>query len=87
MPFDEKSVAAYKNVEEYYGKVLQTSKSLKTSVCTAASRPPEHVLKVLGRIPEEVSEKFYGCGAPLPAGKLQRHCLQLQPEESFCNVE
>ncbi|KAK9866240.1 hypothetical protein WJX84_008243 [Apatococcus fuscideae] len=77
MPFNEMSVAAYKNVEEYYGKVLQTSKSLKTSACTAASRPPEHVLKVLGRIPEEVSEKFYGCGAPLPAGIQGLHILDL----------
>ena len=55
-------------VQDYYGKVLQNSGNLKTSACTAASRPPLRIRKLLSKIPAEVLEKFYGCGAPLPEG-------------------
>ena len=55
-------------VQDYYGKVLQRSDNLKTSACTAASRPPPRLRNILGKVPQEVIEKFYGCGAPLPEG-------------------
>ena len=60
--------ATYTDVQEYYGKVLSTSKDLKTSACTAAGRPHQLVVDSLRRIPAEVLDKFYGCGAPLPLG-------------------
>ena len=56
------------NVREYYGKVLSTSKDLKTSACTAAGAPPPALRAVLRKVPSPVTEKFYGCGAPLPMG-------------------
>ena len=45
-------------VQDYYGKVLQNSGNLKTSACTAASRPPLRIRNILARIPAEVLEKF-----------------------------
>jgi hypothetical protein len=57
-----------KSVQDYYGKVLSTSKDLKTSACTAAGRPDPLIRGIMSEIPEEVLSKFYGCGAPLPTG-------------------
>jgi SAM-dependent methyltransferase len=48
--------------------VLSTSKDLKTSACTAAGAPPPALRAVLRKVPQPVTEKFYGCGAPLPMG-------------------
>ena len=56
------------SVKEYYGRVLGTTKDLKTSACTASSRPSPHIMSALRAVPEEVKNKFYGCGAPLPLG-------------------
>lgn len=55
-------------MKDYYGKVLSTSKDLKTSACTAAGAPPPALRAVLRKVPGPVTEKFYGCGAPLPMG-------------------
>lgn len=54
------------SVKNYYGKVLSTSKDLKTSACTAGGRPPAYVVEALSKVPTEVLEKFYGCGNPVP---------------------
>ena len=67
-PSLSQTAAILSSVQDYYGKVLSTSKDLKTSACTAAGRPPPALAAVLGRVPRAVSEKFYGCGAPLPLG-------------------
>lgn len=48
--------------------MLSTSKDLKTSACTAAGAPPPALRAVLRKVPAPVTEKFYGCGAPLPMG-------------------
>lgn len=49
-------------------QVLSTSKDLKTSACTAAGRPPQPIVSALEKVPEEIKDRFYGCGAPLPLG-------------------
>ena len=56
------------NVQEYYGKVLSTSKDLKTSACTTANAPPSSIKKAMRKVPQEVKDKYYGCGSPLPTG-------------------
>ena len=63
-----KASSTYDSVQDYYGKVLETSKDLKTSACTASGRPHPQIVKALNRVPDEVLSKFYGCGAPLPLG-------------------
>lgn len=56
----------YESVQNYYGKVLSSSKDLKTSACTSSSKPSPTVLDALRKVPLPVIEKFYGCGTPLP---------------------
>ena len=60
--------STYEVVKDYYGKVLATSKDLKTNACTASGRPHSRVIDIMKQVPSEVMEKFYGCGAPLPLG-------------------
>jgi len=55
-------------MQDYYGKVLQSSKDLKTSACTAAGKPHPLLRQLMANIPEEVLSRFYGCGAPVPLG-------------------
>ncbi|CAG9466402.1 unnamed protein product [Pedinophyceae sp. YPF-701] len=58
----------YEATQKYYGKVLETSKDLKTSACTAAGKPHRRIIESLKKVPDEIKAKFYGCGAPLPLG-------------------
>tara|TARA_Y100000741_G_scaffold34221_1_gene24172 strand:+ start:354 stop:1397 length:1044 start_codon:yes stop_codon:yes gene_type:complete len=58
----------YENVKEYYGKILKTTKSLKTSACTMSNRPSDTILNILKKIPNEIKNKFYGCGSTIPMG-------------------
>lgn len=54
-------------VREYYGKTLQGSNDLGTDAphCESVA-PPKYVLDVIGLIDDEVIERFYGCGSPIP---------------------
>lgn len=54
------------SVRNYYGKVLKNSKDLQTSACCSVETMPKHLLPILSEIHPEVSERFYGCGSPLP---------------------
>lgn len=54
------------SVKEYYGKVLQSTKDLKTSACCTAESMPLHLRSILSEVHDEVKDKFYGCGSPLP---------------------
>ncbi len=56
----------HNQVKEYYGKVLKGKNDLKTSACCAAEAPPAHLREVMGQIADEVMERFYGCGSPIP---------------------
>ncbi|WP_328724508.1 methyltransferase domain-containing protein [Streptomyces sp. NBC_00259] len=55
------------SIKDYYGKVLQSSDDLQTSACCAAEAPPQHVRDALKDVHEEVQDRFYGCGSPIPA--------------------
>jgi arsenite methyltransferase len=59
------------SVAEYYGKVLSTQKDLKTSACTASSRPSARLRALIDKVPSEITDKFYGCGTPLPSGGIE----------------
>ncbi|PNH10988.1 Arsenite methyltransferase, partial [Tetrabaena socialis] len=60
--------AVMESVREYYGETLKSSGDLRTSACTACKPPPPAVRAALGAVPQEVKEKFYGCGNPIPVG-------------------
>lgn len=54
------------SVKEYYGKVLKSSQDLKTSACCTTESMPFHLREILKEIHDEVKDKFYGCGSPIP---------------------
>lgn len=54
-------------VKEYYGRILKTNRDLKTDACCNVDFLPTHLKKIVGQIPPQVLEKFYGCGSPIPA--------------------
>ena len=62
------AAAVVDSVKEYYGKVLHKTEDLKTTACTACGAPPLHVRQALRYVPAVVTEKFYGCGNPIPTG-------------------
>lgn len=60
------AVSTLDAVREYYGKVLQSQRDLKTSACCTTDALPPHVRAVMSEIDDEVLDKFYGCGSPIP---------------------
>ncbi|SFC93350.1 methyltransferase domain-containing protein [Streptomyces aidingensis] len=54
------------SVKDYYGRVLQSSADLQTSACCTAQAPPRHIAEALREVHEEVKDRFYGCGSPIP---------------------
>lgn len=65
------------SVKNYYGKVLSTQEDLKTTVCTAAGKPPSAIADALENVPEKVKQKFYGCGHPIPSNITNLTILDL----------
>lgn len=57
----------YEQVKDYYGKVLETKNDLKTSACCTAEAMPSHLRPILSQIHDEIKDKFYGCGSPIPS--------------------
>ncbi len=53
----------HQKVCDYYGKVLQIKKDLKTSACCTLDQMPAYVKEPLKLIEDEIQLKFYGCGA------------------------
>eukprot|EP00448_Togula_jolla_P001130 CAMPEP_0170613130 /NCGR_PEP_ID=MMETSP0224-20130122/24106_1 /TAXON_ID=285029 /ORGANISM="Togula jolla, Strain CCCM 725" /LENGTH=348 /DNA_ID=CAMNT_0010938707 /DNA_START=77 /DNA_END=1123 /DNA_ORIENTATION=+ len=58
----------YSSVKEYYGEVLKSSSDLKTSACCTLKAPHPTIEKILDKVPDEIKDKYYGCGTPLPFG-------------------
>jgi SAM-dependent methyltransferase len=55
------------DVKTYYGKILSGAQDLKTAACCCADEGvPRAVKNALARIADEIHEKSYGCGSPLP---------------------
>ena len=53
-------------VQEYYGEVLSSSKDLKTDACCPIDSLPNYLKPLISNIHNEILEKFYGCGSPIP---------------------
>ncbi|MEI8027001.1 MAG: methyltransferase domain-containing protein [Pseudomonadota bacterium] len=54
------------DVQDYYGKVLQTTEDLMTNACTTSSAMPRYIKSAISNVHEEVIAKYYGCGLTLP---------------------
>ncbi|MBI5477424.1 MAG: methyltransferase domain-containing protein [Deltaproteobacteria bacterium] len=65
------------SVKAYYGKVLSSNKDLQTSACCTAEAMPPHLRELLKDVHEEVQDKFYGCGSPIPSELEGRTVLDL----------
>lgn len=66
-----------KQVQDYYGKVLQSQADLKTSACCSIEALPGYVKFALAEIHPEVKDRFYGCGSPFPPALEGRTVLDL----------
>ncbi len=64
-------------VQDYYGRVLETSQDLKTGACCSTEDLPAAQRAILGEVHPEVLEKFYGCGSPIPPALEGRTVLDL----------
>lgn len=53
-------------VKKYYGQELQSKNDLKSGACCAADKPPKEIRDILPLIADEIHQRFYGCGSPLP---------------------
>ena len=82
MVVDNESASA---IREYYGKVLQGKRDLKTTACCCAESIPESHREILAEIDGEVLEKFYGCGFPFHRRSPDARCSTwaAAPDEMF----
>lgn len=53
-------------VRQYYGETLQSSADLRTSACCMAAAMPADLREILPVLHNEVKDRFYGCGSPIP---------------------
>ena len=61
------SALSHDNLKEYYGKVLQKSADLKTNACCCDPDAMASDIKaVLKLIHPDITDRFYGCGSPIP---------------------
>jgi ubiquinone/menaquinone biosynthesis C-methylase UbiE len=72
-----KEAKALEKVKEYYGKVLKGKKDLKTNACCSTESFQEHHRKILADIDDEILDKFYGCGSPIPPALEGRTVVDL----------
>ena len=64
-------------VKDYYGKVLKSSKDLKTSACCDGGNVPAELEALLANVHEEVRAKYYGCGIVVPQALRGARALDL----------
>jgi len=53
------------SVKDYYGKQLHSTNDLQSGSC-CTERPSSEVRAILPLIADEIKNRFYGCGSPLP---------------------
>jgi len=58
--------ASFDAVKEYYGKILKDNDDLKSNACTCTESLPLNHQNILAEIDDEILEKLYGCGSPIP---------------------
>lgn len=65
------------NVKDYYGEVLQSTDDLKTSACCPIDGMPDFLKPYLANIHDDVTNRFYGCGSPIPLALEGKTVLDL----------
>jgi ubiquinone/menaquinone biosynthesis C-methylase UbiE len=74
---NQQSAKTLQSVQNYYGKVLQHTKDLKTSACCSAESLPVHLREIVKQVHPEILDRFYGCGSPFPPALEGRTVLDL----------
>ena len=54
-------------IQQYYGETLTSQRDLKTGACCSPEAMPAYLQGWLREIPRAVTDRFYGCGSPIPA--------------------
>ena len=76
------SARMLQSVQEYYGRVLNTSKDLKTGACTAGGAPPARIRKARPvppfSTPESQSRRRLTTHRNAPAWLTHRACCQIR---------
>lgn len=63
----DSTLSVHEQVREYYGRILAGSDDLKTNACCCTTdAPPKYVIDVMPLVADEIMERFYGCGSPIP---------------------
>ena len=65
------------NVQEYYGKELQSSNDLQTNACCDVVSPKKYIRAALTNVHDEVLSKYYGCGLTIPTTLDGLHVVDL----------
>ncbi len=64
-------------VKKYYGETVLSTRDLKTKACCVGGTMPKHVRAILSEIEDEITQKFYGCGSPIPLSLEGKTVLDL----------
>jgi len=56
----------HEQLKEYYGKILNSNADLKTNVCCDSDSMTDKIKQIINEIEDEVVDRFYGCGSPIP---------------------
>ena len=56
----------HQDVQAYYGEVLQSKADLQTTACCPTEAMPVSLRSKVALIADEILDRFYGCGSPLP---------------------
>ncbi len=53
-------------IQKYYGEELQGIADLQTKACCTIESYPDHIQEALSEVADEIKNKYYGCGSPIP---------------------
>ena len=67
----------HENVQEYYGKTLQSSADLQTNACCEPAEMPSWLKKILAQLHDAVLMRYYGCGLIAPEALKGARVLDL----------
>ncbi len=56
-------------LQEYYGKRLRTNQDFRENACCSTATMSQFS-EILELVPQEVKDKYYGCGCPIPSDDL-----------------
>lgn len=62
----EKDWSSVDVVKAYYGRELKGTSDLKTGACCTTDSYPSYVKEALLYVADEIKQKYYGCGSPIP---------------------